>query len=106
VLQAFTASFQSKDVGQLRRYWPTMGGNVASTYSRMFASYGSVAWTLRNAAVNVTGQTAVANCAVQVDLRDLRSGKPTSEQRAYRVTLAKRGAVWVITNMEFGGGGR
>ena len=84
----------------MRRLWPSMPSNAATSYQRSFDSHSSQQWQFDNIAVPVAGGSALATCSVRISQAGIRDGKLLTENRRCRISLRRTDSAWEIVGLQ------
>jgi eukaryotic-like serine/threonine-protein kinase len=93
VLEQYAAALERRDADAVREYRPSLSAAETQLLGAQHVSF-----KLQNIQVDVDGPTAAARCRRVVDAT-LAGGKAVKEQGAVTVSLTRRTAGWVITDI-------
>jgi hypothetical protein len=102
VLRAYAAAYDARDLGALRRVFPSLPGEQASAIGRTFAEARSYRMMLSVLDLEVNGAVATATCEVTHELVP-RIGVPSTNVLQSRFTLRQGDGGWVIERVDRSG---
>jgi ketosteroid isomerase-like protein len=101
VIRQYVAALEARDLGALRRVWPSLGGAQEKGIRDNFENARAIEVTIENQQIEVGGDTATVTCLRRYGI-ETRDGHRNQADTRTVIGLRKTGrGTWVIDNIRY-----
>ena len=99
-LAQYTAALEARDVGAMKRVWPSLSGDLEKGIRDDFENARQIDVEIGDERIDVAGDTATVTCLRSYRIQTRDGHRLATENRTI-ITLHKSGRSWIIQSMRF-----